>query len=288
MIEEAIRDCRAVVAVVTPRWGQDLADPEDWVRRELSSALAAGKPIVPALLDGAPAPARSALPADLAPLADRNAVTLAAADFRDDVGRLIEALERLGVEPATRTAFADVPKSARVEARAAWDAADDPEHARERLMEALAAHGIRASGERGADLRLTGGNKLKARLLGSLHGPESRLPLRGLLRVRDRGGDRDDRGAARRGLGARHLRGSERPIRQPLRQGARRPSADHRAPLTRSDSPPTRRATGRTGTARAGRPRRRRRCRRRPCAGRRAAPRAGCASAPPRPRRGRP
>lgn len=186
-IEQAIRDCRTLVAVVTPRWSDGLAAPGDWVRRELTLALAGGKPIVPVLLDGAPPPTRSAMPADLAPLADKNAVTLSAADFRGDVGRLIEVLESLGAEPATREAFIEVAKSARVEARAAWDTADDPEHARERLIAALAAYDIRASGEDGGTLLLTGGSKWKARLLGSLHGPGSRLPVSGRLRIRDRG-----------------------------------------------------------------------------------------------------
>jgi hypothetical protein len=184
---EAIRDCKAVVAVLTPRWGADLGDTGDWVRRELREALAAGRPIVPVLLHGAAPPQRSELPPELAELADKEAVVVSDADFRDDIGRLIETLEDFGAEPAALEAFPEIPKSARAEARAAWDAADDPEHARERLAHALAAHGIRVSVEHGDDLLLEGGSKSKYRLLGGLGGTESRMPLRGRLRIRDRG-----------------------------------------------------------------------------------------------------
>lgn len=187
VIEQAIRDCRALVAVVTPRWSEGLHDPADWVRRELAIALAADKPIVPVLLEGAAPPDRSVLPEELGELGDRNALTLSSADFRDDVGRLIEALERVGAEPAARDVLPDVPKSARVERRAGWDAAEEPGRARERLVAALGNHGIRVVGESGDDLRLSGGSKWKARILGSITGPESRLPASGLLRIRDRG-----------------------------------------------------------------------------------------------------
>lgn len=186
VIDQAIRDCRALVAVVTPRWSEGLHDPADWVRRELAIALASNKPIVPVLLDGAAPPDRSVLPKELAELGDRNALTLSSADFRDDVGRLIEALERWA-EPAARDVLPDVPKSARVERRAGWDAAEQPGRARERLVAALGNHGIHVVGESGDDLPLTGGSKLKARIFGSIIGPESRLPSSGLLRIRDRG-----------------------------------------------------------------------------------------------------
>lgn len=187
VIEQAIRDCRVFVAVVTPRWAEGLDDPRDWVRRELAIALGAQKPIVPALLEGAAPPDRLVLPDELAELGDKHAVTISQYDFRDDVGLLIEALERSGAEPAAREPLPDVPKRARVERRASWDAAEHPDRARDRLVAALGQHGVRVTSQGGDDLWLAGGTKWKARLFGSLWGPESRLPTSGVLRVRDRG-----------------------------------------------------------------------------------------------------
>jgi hypothetical protein len=188
VIEEAIRGCQAFLAVITPRWGDGLSDPNDWIRRELSLALGAGKQVVPVLIDGAEPPDRTALPADLEPLADRNAVTLSAAGYASDVGRLIEGLERIGVAPAAiGRPLPEVTLSDRCETRDAWSAPDDPQHARERVIAVLAGHGIRLSSEVGGDLRLAGGSKWKARVLGALFGSETRLPSQGVVRIRDRG-----------------------------------------------------------------------------------------------------
>ncbi len=187
VISETIRSCKAVVVLITPGWGAELADPGNWVRRELLEALAAGRPVVPVLLHDAAPPQRSALPPELAALADKHALVVSDVDFRDDVGRLVEALERFGAEPATVEAFADIPASARADSRAAWDAPDDPDHARGRLVDALAARGIRVSGEHDGDLVLTGGNKRRAWLLGGFFVAESKLPVTGRLRIRDHG-----------------------------------------------------------------------------------------------------
>jgi hypothetical protein len=186
-LSEAIRECRAFIAIVTPRWAAELHDPDDWVRREVREALAAGRPVIPVLVHGAPPPARSDLPPDLAEMADTHAHVLSDVDFRDDVGRLIETLERVGVERAIVDPLPGVSLSARAEKRDAWDAPDDRRHAFERLEAALLPHGIRVTGEDGDVWRLEGGEKLKARLLGGFTGPESRLPSVGLLRIGERG-----------------------------------------------------------------------------------------------------
>src|SRR5437764_12447742 len=52
VLDERLRQCRMVVAVVGPGWldainKRRLHDAGDWVRRELESALNAGKPVVP-------------------------------------------------------------------------------------------------------------------------------------------------------------------------------------------------------------------------------------------------
>lgn len=187
VISEAIAASTAVVAVVAPGWETGLDDDDDWVRRELREALAAGRPIMPVLFGGAPPPERSRLPSDIAALADREAIPVSEISFRSDFNRLVEALERAGVAEAGAVAFPEVPKTARAEARALWYAADDPEHARAQLVAALGTHGIRVSGEQEGTLMLKGGSRWGSQLRGLFFVREHKLPILGRLRVTDRG-----------------------------------------------------------------------------------------------------
>ena len=187
VIVDAIRTSKVVVAVIGPHWRDGLDRESDWVRRELSEALAASRPIVPILLDDVPLPGRGDLPPDLMEVADREAVRLSGQTLREDVARLFEVLEDLGTASATKTAFADVPKTARRELRAAWDAPYDRAQTEQLLVAALAAHGITVSGRRDGDLLLQRGNRWTTRLFGGFSGPASRLPLTRRLRIQDRG-----------------------------------------------------------------------------------------------------
>jgi hypothetical protein len=96
--------CRVLLALIGPQWltmpGADgqprLADPRDWVRREIAIALAAGRPVVPVLVADAPRlPEHNSLPADIAPLARINHLKLRRADLVADLDRLRETLSRL-------------------------------------------------------------------------------------------------------------------------------------------------------------------------------------------------
>jgi len=188
VILDAIRDSKVVIAVIGPHWSDGLDDDADWVRRELREALVAGRPIVPVLVDDTPPPERADLPADLFDLADRQAVQVAEPTLRKDLAQLFDVLEDLGATPAPTTAFADVPKTARTERREAWDAPYDLADAQHRLLAALDERGIEVSRRLGdGDLLLKGGSKWKARLIGSLTGPDKRLPVKGRLRIHDRG-----------------------------------------------------------------------------------------------------
>jgi hypothetical protein len=77
---EHAEGCTVMLALIGPSWltiagadGQSLlANPDDWVRREISTALAASRRVVPVLLGDAPRlTGRSCLPDDIAPLADK-------------------------------------------------------------------------------------------------------------------------------------------------------------------------------------------------------------------------
>jgi hypothetical protein len=187
VISEAIANSTVVVAVVAPGWEVDLDDPDDWVRRELREALAAGRPIVPVLFGRALPPERSKLPLDIAALADKEAIPVSEVSFRSDVDRVVEALERAGVAETDTVAFPEVRRSARAEARAMWHAADDPGHARAQLVAALGAQGIQVTGEQAGTLLLKGGSRWGSQLRGLFFVREDKLPIRGRLRIRDLG-----------------------------------------------------------------------------------------------------
>ena len=70
-----VRGCRVLLAVIGPRWltaagrdGRRIDDPQDWIRRELAEAFAAGATVVPVLTDGASMPVEAELPGDIAAL----------------------------------------------------------------------------------------------------------------------------------------------------------------------------------------------------------------------------
>jgi len=108
-IEAALDQCDVTLAVIGPRWlvttGSDgehrLADPDDYVRRELAAALVHGHQVIPVLVGGATMPAPAALPSELRPLAQRQAVSLRDETWHADVNRLVEAL--IGTVPTKRS-----------------------------------------------------------------------------------------------------------------------------------------------------------------------------------------
>lgn len=96
----------AALIMIGPRWlesgpnGQRrLDEPEDFVRREIETALASGKPVLPLLVGGAVMPADTDLPASIAGLARRQAVVLSDGNWRNDVDRLTASLRPLLGQP---------------------------------------------------------------------------------------------------------------------------------------------------------------------------------------------
>jgi TIR domain/Protein of unknown function (DUF2510) len=102
-IEREIETCGAVLVIIGRWWlsvtderGQPrLADPDDFVRIEVSSALRkTGARVIPVLVNGAKMPGSDELPEPLAPLARRNGVEVTDSRFEYDTARLIRVLER--------------------------------------------------------------------------------------------------------------------------------------------------------------------------------------------------
>ncbi len=105
-IDTAVRSCDALVAIIGKEWltcvgagGRRLDDPGDFVRIEIAGALERGIPVIPVLVEGTTMPSAGALPDPLKPLAKRHAHELSDARWSYDVGRLIEATEKLAGKP---------------------------------------------------------------------------------------------------------------------------------------------------------------------------------------------
>ena len=77
--------------------------PKDFVRTEIGVALEHGVPVIPVLVQGASMPLAPSLPEPLKPLASHDAHDLSDERWSYDVGRLIEATEKLaGKRPPQR------------------------------------------------------------------------------------------------------------------------------------------------------------------------------------------
>lgn len=85
----------AWATAVTPAGQRRLAMADDLVRVEVESALSRGIRVIPVLVEDADMPDARELPAELAGLVRRNALRIRHESFRQDVLRLIAALERV-------------------------------------------------------------------------------------------------------------------------------------------------------------------------------------------------
>lgn len=106
-LQSEIEKANVIIAVIGPTWrGKHQEDgtfridnADDFVRREIASALAAEKRIIPVIVDGAEMLAARELPDEIAELANHNALTIRHAGFRVDFEILAEAI--LGKRRAT-------------------------------------------------------------------------------------------------------------------------------------------------------------------------------------------
>lgn len=102
VIDDAVADCAALVAIIGQEWlhaeGADgrprIENPDDFVRREIASALEQRVLVIPVLVEGAAMPRPEELPAPLVPLAHRNAIEITDNHWDYDVRRLVDAIER--------------------------------------------------------------------------------------------------------------------------------------------------------------------------------------------------
>jgi uncharacterized protein len=99
-IRRRVEACDVLLVLIGPRWvkaaddtgGWRLAQESDWVRQEITLALARNVRVIPVLLEGAKMPAAGDLPAALAKLAQRNAVEIRDTHFEEDTAQLLDSL----------------------------------------------------------------------------------------------------------------------------------------------------------------------------------------------------
>src|SRR5262249_4252424 len=108
-IEKAVGDCHVLLALIGSKWASmdtgvqsRLDDPKDFIRLEISTALARDIRVIPVLVDGVKMPSEDTLPAPLNPRVRCNAIDLSNTRFGFDVERLITAVRSTVDEIKTR------------------------------------------------------------------------------------------------------------------------------------------------------------------------------------------
>jgi TIR domain len=102
-INAAVARCGVLIVLIGDTWltekdagGRErLADPEDFVRLEVASALRQGRPVLPVLVEGAAMPTETSLPPELRTLAQLQALELSDSRWEYDAERLANAVRAL-------------------------------------------------------------------------------------------------------------------------------------------------------------------------------------------------
>ncbi|NJL46773.1 MAG: toll/interleukin-1 receptor domain-containing protein [Leptolyngbyaceae cyanobacterium SM2_5_2] len=101
-LEREVSHCPVLLAIIGPQWlgitdGRGhprLANPKDWVRVEIETALRRDSLVIPVLVGGAELPDDTALPESLKGLAYRQGTSVRHdPDFHRDMDRLIQRIE---------------------------------------------------------------------------------------------------------------------------------------------------------------------------------------------------
>ena len=99
-LSESMGRFAVVLVVIGTKWlsvqgAERLGEDRDFVRIEIESALSLGVPVIPVLVQGATMPKEQDLPPSIARLAYHNGLAVRPdPDFRHDISRLIEGIER--------------------------------------------------------------------------------------------------------------------------------------------------------------------------------------------------
>jgi len=167
VINARLDSCNAVIALIGRSWttstdrtgARRLDNPDDYIRKEIATALSRKVRVIPVLVGGAEMPRSTDLPDDLKPLSRRNAIELRDTRFHGDVDRLIETLRRTTAPvttaqsagspqptPSIHAEDRDRPQTSRTEAAPAELAAGSLTPLAGRGAEAQTPHGIAPRG----------------------------------------------------------------------------------------------------------------------------------------------
>jgi tetratricopeptide (TPR) repeat protein len=143
-IKNELQTCSVMLAIIGKDWltAQDprlktrrLDSPDDFLRVELSTALRSDRiRVIPVLIERATMPASMDLPADIAGLAQRNALELSDVRWDSDVQLLIQAIQRAGAASTPPEAPAEWPELQDVQKRRAREIAGHLSNARQAFV----------------------------------------------------------------------------------------------------------------------------------------------------------
>lgn len=99
-LQKNLESCKVLLAIIGPQWAtmvdsrgqRRLDNPDDFVRKEIGTALAKNVRVIPVLIGDAEIPDVASLPPDLKPLAKRQAMEIRHERFNDDVDALAQAI----------------------------------------------------------------------------------------------------------------------------------------------------------------------------------------------------
>ena len=106
-ISKSLESCDVMLAVIGPNWlGKDptkdtsrIKNPNDWVKTEISTALARDIRVIPVLVDGGQLPDADDLPPDLQSLLLRQSFEISNKRWDYDTQQLIDVLIKMGITP---------------------------------------------------------------------------------------------------------------------------------------------------------------------------------------------
>jgi hypothetical protein len=116
-IHEVIAGCSVILVVIGEQWAsisrdgrRRLDDPDDFVVREIATALEQGRLVIPVLVQRASMPDARTLPQPIAKLAELNAIELSDIGWRADVQRLLARIAKELEQAQTRDGAAAPPR----------------------------------------------------------------------------------------------------------------------------------------------------------------------------------
>jgi hypothetical protein len=116
-LDRTLANCDVLLAIVGPGWAavtdedgrRRLEDPDDFVRKEIRTALQRNIAVMPVLLDGAVMPSVDELPEDLHAFARRHAIELRHSRYGDDAEALAREVDEIAMPGISRRQPASQP-----------------------------------------------------------------------------------------------------------------------------------------------------------------------------------